>query len=143
MHIQEKGRLPSQPEVSNSAKVEGIKVISFTFLNDSSNQTVAISFGVVKCEMSQFRCLLQSKRNRAMILHNMIMITVKALPTYKLVVPYLKCLKYKNLNTIYSKILDVFKHKQINIPQLETIKQVPTFAKILKDMYTIKRCHNV
>ena len=32
---------------------------------------------------------------------------------------------------------------KVNIPLLNMIKQVPTYAKILKDLCTVKRCLNV
>jgi hypothetical protein len=37
----------------------------------------------------------------------------------------------------------VFKHVQINIPFLDAIQQVPSYAKFLKDLVTIKRRTNV
>ncbi|KAL6348084.1 hypothetical protein AAG906_039239 [Vitis piasezkii] len=36
-------------------------------------------------------------------------------------------------------ILEVLKQVKINIPLLDMIKQVPTYAKFLKDLYTVKR----
>jgi len=39
--------------------------------------------------------------------------------------------------------LEVFKHVQINIPFLDAIQQVPSYAKFLKDLVTIKRRKNV
>ena len=35
-----------------------------------------------------------------------------------------------------SEILETFKHVRINIPLLDAIKQVPSYAKILKDLCT-------
>ena len=43
----------------------------------------------------------------------------------------------------YDDILEVFKHVQINIPFLDAIQQVPSYAKFLKDLITIKRKTNV
>ncbi|XP_026399708.1 uncharacterized protein LOC113295592 [Papaver somniferum] len=40
-------------------------------------------------------------------------------------------------------ILDVFQQVKINIPLLSVIKQVPAYAKFLKDLCTVKRKHNV
>ena len=40
-------------------------------------------------------------------------------------------------------ILEVFKQVKINIPLLDAIKQIPSFAKFLKDLCTIKRKLNV
>ncbi|XP_059458356.1 uncharacterized protein LOC132187950 [Corylus avellana] len=43
----------------------------------------------------------------------------------------------------FEDILEVFKQDQINIPFLDAIQQVPSYAKLLKDMITIKRRMNV
>jgi hypothetical protein len=40
-------------------------------------------------------------------------------------------------------ILQVFKQVKINIPLLDAIKQIPSYAKFLKDLCTIKRKLNV
>jgi hypothetical protein len=40
-------------------------------------------------------------------------------------------------------ILEVLKQVQINIPFLDTIQQVPTYAKFLKDLITVERKTNV
>ncbi|KAJ9678077.1 hypothetical protein PVL29_022840 [Vitis rotundifolia] len=42
-----------------------------------------------------------------------------------------------------SKILEVLRQVKVNIPLLDVIKQVPTYAKFLKDLCTIKRGLNV
>ena len=42
-----------------------------------------------------------------------------------------------------SEILEVLRQVKINIPLLDMIKQVPTYAKFLKDLCTIKRGLNV
>jgi hypothetical protein len=39
--------------------------------------------------------------------------------------------------------LEVFKQVQINIPFLDAIQQVPSYAKFLKDLITVKRKTNV
>lgn len=49
-------------------------------------------------------------------------------------------LKKENKN---AEILDLFKQVKINIPLLDAIKQVPSYAKFLKDLCTVKRKHNV
>ena len=38
-----------------------------------------------------------------------------------------------------SKILEVLRQVKVNIPLLDMIKQVPTYAKFLKDLCIIKR----
>ncbi|RVW18414.1 Retrovirus-related Pol polyprotein from transposon 17.6 [Vitis vinifera] len=42
-----------------------------------------------------------------------------------------------------SEILEVFRQVKVNIPLLDMIKQVPTYAKFLKDLCTVKRGLNV
>ena len=44
--------------------------------------------------------------------------------------------KRESLN---SEIYDIFKQVQVNIPILEAIKQIPSYAKFLKDLCTVKR----
>ena len=40
-------------------------------------------------------------------------------------------------------IYEVFKQVKVNIPLLDVIKQVPSYAKFLKDLCTVKRKHQV
>jgi hypothetical protein len=40
-------------------------------------------------------------------------------------------------------ILEVFKQVQINISFLDAIQQIPSYAKFLKDLITVKRKTNV
>ena len=42
-----------------------------------------------------------------------------------------------------SEILETFKHVRINIPLLDAIKQVPSYAKFFKHLCTVKRKLNV
>jgi len=42
-----------------------------------------------------------------------------------------------------SEIFETFKHVRINIPLLDAIKQVPSYAKFLNDLCTVKRKLNV
>ena len=43
----------------------------------------------------------------------------------------------------FEDILEVFKQVQINILFLDAIKQIPSYAKFLKDLITVKRKTNV
>jgi hypothetical protein len=56
--------------------------------------------------------------------------------------PYPERLRAPKKNAQFSKILEVFKQVQINIPFLDVIQQVPAYAKLLKDLVTIKRKTN-
>jgi hypothetical protein len=57
--------------------------------------------------------------------------------------PYLERLIAPKKSSKYDDILEVFKHVQINIPFLDAIQQVPSYAKFLKDLVTVKRKTNV
>ena len=62
---------------------------------------------------------------------------------YKPVAPFPQRLRPPvNLNN-NAEIFELFKHVKINIPLLDAIKQIPSNAKFLKDLCTIKRKHNI
>ena len=53
--------------------------------------------------------------------------------------PYPQRLKKPQVDNKGQEILELFKQVKINIPLLDAIKQVPSYAKLLKDLCTIKR----
>ena len=57
--------------------------------------------------------------------------------------PYSERLIAPNKSSKYDDILKVFKHVQINIPFLDAIQQVPSYATFFKDLVTVKRKTNV
>jgi hypothetical protein len=57
--------------------------------------------------------------------------------------PYPERLRTPKKNAQFVEILEVFKQVQINIPFLDAIQQVSSYAKFLKDLVTIKRKTNV
>ena len=54
-----------------------------------------------------------------------------------------QALKAKKKVINQAKILEVLRQVKVNIPLLDMIKQVPTYAKILKDLCIVKRWLNV
>ena len=52
-------------------------------------------------------------------------------------------LKSKKKAINQAEILEVLRQVKVNIPLLDMIKQVPTYAKFLKDLCTMKRRLNV
>jgi hypothetical protein len=56
---------------------------------------------------------------------------------------YPERLRVPKKNAQFAEILEVFKQVQINISFLDAIQQVPSYAKFLKDLVTIKRKTNV
>jgi hypothetical protein len=57
--------------------------------------------------------------------------------------PYLERLQAPKKGATFEDILDVFKQVQINIPFLDAIQQIPSYAKFLKDLIIVKRKTNV
>ena len=57
--------------------------------------------------------------------------------------PFPQALRGKKKASKQEGILEVLRQVKVNIPLLDMIKQVPTYAKILKDLCTIKRGLNV
>ena len=57
--------------------------------------------------------------------------------------PFPQALKSKKKAINQAEILEVLRQVKDNIPLLDMIKQVPTYAKFLKDLYTVKRGLNV
>jgi hypothetical protein len=57
--------------------------------------------------------------------------------------PYPKRLQAPKKGGKLEDILEVFKQVQINIPILDAIQQIPSYAKFLKDLVTVKRKTNV
>ncbi|XP_058189217.1 uncharacterized protein LOC131306808 [Rhododendron vialii] len=64
-------------------------------------------------------------------------------PPYEPKAPFPSCLDapfpFLKKRASMEDILEVFKQVKVNIPLLDAIKQVPTYAKFLKDLYTQKR----
>ena len=57
--------------------------------------------------------------------------------------PFPQALKGKKKAINRAEILEVLRQVKVNIPLLDMIKQVPTYAKFLKDLCTVKRGLNV
>ena len=57
--------------------------------------------------------------------------------------PFSRALKAKKKAVNQTEILEVVRQVKVNIPLLDMIKQVPTYAKFLKDLCTMKRGLNV
>ena len=57
--------------------------------------------------------------------------------------PFPQVLRKKKIYVNQTEMLEVLRQVKVNIPLLEMIKQVPTYAKFLKDLYTVKKGLNV
>ena len=61
---------------------------------------------------------------------------------HKLIAPYPNRLKNKQSAQI-DKVRQIFNQVKINVPLLDVIHPVPSYAKVFKDMYTKKKKTNV
>ena len=57
--------------------------------------------------------------------------------------PFTQSLQKRKNSVHQTKILEVIRQVKVNIPLLDMVKQVPTYAKFLKDLCTVKRGFNV
>ena len=57
--------------------------------------------------------------------------------------PFSQVLRKKNNSVNQTEMLEVLRQVKVNIPLLDMIKQVPTYAKFLKDLCTVKKGLNV
>ena len=57
--------------------------------------------------------------------------------------PFQQALRKKKSFVNQTEMLEVLRQVKVNIPLLDMIKQVPTYAKLLKDLCTVKRGLNV
>ena len=57
--------------------------------------------------------------------------------------PFLQLLRKKKNHVNQTEMLEVLRQVKVNIPLLDMIKQVPTYAKFLKDLCTVKKSLNV
>ena len=57
--------------------------------------------------------------------------------------PFPQALRKKKSSVNQTEMLEVLRQVKVNIPLLDMIKQVPTYAKFLKDLCTVKRGFNV
>ena len=57
--------------------------------------------------------------------------------------PFPQVLRKKKNHVNQTEMLEVLRQVKVNIPLLDMIKQVPTYAKFLKDLCTVKKGLNV
>ena len=67
----------------------------------------------------------------------------QAVEKYKLSPPFPQSLKTKKKAINQAEILEVLRQVKVSIPLLDMIKQVPTYAKFLKDLCTVKKRLNI
>ena len=125
LNAREKGKFPAQPQSNPKGHYEQHEQVkSITTLCNGKT----INKEITKCKDS-----LNKKEDE----HN------NQLPNPKIVAPFPERLLANNQETKDQEILETFKHVKMNIPLLDAIKQIPSYAKFLKDLCTVKRKLNI
>ena len=62
---------------------------------------------------------------------------------YSVPPPFPQALRKRKKSVNQTEILEVMRQVKVNIPLLDMVKQVPTYAKIFKDLCTVKIGFNV
>jgi hypothetical protein len=134
MSIQEKGKFLSQPEPNPQYRVNEVQN---TQVEHAKSVTILRSGKEVNKEIPTK--ILEPKRNletkdddKPSKVENV------EERVYKPVAPFPQRLLAPRKGTTNQDVLEVFKQVKINIPLLDAIKQIPSYAKFLKDLCTVK-----
>ncbi|GKV26915.1 hypothetical protein SLEP1_g36129 [Rubroshorea leprosula] len=135
--IQERGKIPSQPQAnpknlhlvqestSNSENIQGVNAIT--------TRTGKVIEPLQKSP--KLKDATPSSREDDLLEE-----PEKEVPIR---VPFPQALQTGKISNNQGEILENLKEVKINLPLLHVIKQVPTYAKVIKDLCTIKRKHHV
>ncbi|XP_059664027.1 uncharacterized protein LOC132309759 [Cornus florida] len=143
----QRGTLPSQPKINPQAK--GVHHIETSSSTDQSNghvnSIITLRSGKQidnkvelptqhEHEPSESRALNPSKAKK----DQNSQINNPTLPPYVPPVPFPSRLVNNKKDSQYSEISEIFQNLQINIPFLTAIKQIPSYAKFIKDLVNRK-----
>ena len=138
--VQEKGKFPSQNQKNpkgvheiddsseTSPKMDEVKVVITLRSGKKVEQPVTKSLDEAK------EC--QDEEPEQIVIKEDMM--KKSMPP-----PFPQALRGKKRVNNHTEILEVLRQVKVNIPLLDMIKQVPTYAKFLKDLCTLKRGLNL
>ncbi|XP_026396655.1 uncharacterized protein LOC113291322 [Papaver somniferum] len=152
----EKGKLPSQPQQIQKSAFQA----STPACNESSHNQVNVvtilrsgkiiknNVGVPQSDESytdsqlhttpQKTSSVEKESEQDSYSKNSTDVNIPA-PSHVPVAPFPQKLVQQKKGTQYNEMLEMFKRVNINIPFLEAIKQIPAYAKFLKDLCTQKR----
>jgi hypothetical protein len=137
LNVREKGKFPAQPEPNPRTRA-GVNEVNNTQMEHAKSVTILRSGKVVNKEVpikvSQPKGDLETKEDDKPSEVEDVVEKV-----YKPVAPFLQRLLAPKKGIENQDILEVFKQVKINIPLLDAIKQIPSYAKFLKDLCTVKR----
>ncbi|XP_026378733.1 uncharacterized protein LOC113273188 [Papaver somniferum] len=156
LNEREKGKLPSQPQQNPKgtfqASTSNCNETAHAVTTLRSGKIVYNNVGVPQTSDSESDSSLHPTPQKTSIVENDSEHVCKSknstdvnvsLPANVHVAPFPQRLVQHKKGTHYNEMLEMFKRVNINIPFLEAIKQIPAYAKFLKDPCTQKRKLNV
>jgi hypothetical protein len=137
LNVREKGKFPTQPEPNPRTRA-GVNEVSNTQVEHAKSVTILRSGKVVNKEVptkvsppkGDFKTKEDGKTSEGGDVVEKV---------YEPIAPFPQRLLAPKKGTENQDILEVFKQEKINIPLLDAIKQIPSYAKFLKDLCTVKR----
>ena len=137
--IQERGKFPSQPQSNpkgqHMAETSSIDLQNIKGVNAITTRSGKILEGPDLPKRPNNTTTTSSTTENALP-----QVTEKKPPVQ---VPFPQALKRGKLPENQSEILEHLKEVKVNLPLLHVIKQVPSYAKVIKDLCTIKKRHHV
>ena len=138
--MQEKGKSPSQTQLNP----KGLREVSSTSdPNSKLNKVKAIITLRSGKELTKPSSKVIDPGQEAMETELEEVVIKQTVEKNKPSQPFPQSLKTKKKAINQAEILEVLRHVMVNIPLLDMIKQVPTYAKFLKDLCIVKRGLNV
>ena len=138
--VQEKGKFPSQTQPNPRGVHELISFSEPSSRIDKVKEVITLRSGK-EVEQLVRKPAESDKEEKEVKLEKFVIkedAVKKSTP-----LPFPQALKSKKKDFNQAKILEVLRQVIVNIPLLDMIKQVPTYAKILKDLCIVKRGLNV
>ena len=138
--VQEKGKFPSQTQPNPRGLHE---VSSSIYPNSRMNEVKAIITLRSGKELTQPAPKAIDPGQEAIETGPEEVVIKQTVEKNKASPPFPQALKAKKKAINQAEMLEVLRQVKVNIPLLDMINQVPTYAKFLKDLYTVKRGLNV
>ena len=148
---QEKGKLPSQtiqnPQGENSVGVSGpsdgtfkhCKVVTTLRSGKVINKTIQLKETIQDVQNEPFGDDEVSDKPHVLRTDVVDVEPEKDKASHVLPAPYPHRLRASKKVNNHSEIYELFKQVNLNIPLLDAIKQIPSYAKFLKDLCIVKR----
>ena len=141
--IHEKGKFPAQPEPNPKSQ-------QHPQMGNSGNQNMSQVKSVITLrggKVVEKHIVDPRKTSKDFISENMEEsvepLTHEEITNSPHIPPFHQALIKPKKSNHNPEIYKVFKQVKVNIPLLDVIKQVPSYAKFLKDLCTVKRKHKV